>query len=228
MTVKLISYTMPTVDLISKGIELPEDLIAYCARVSNPENQYNTETSAKLLNYCAKNSHWSIFEMVNATIEINTSRDIARQILRHRSFSFQEFSQRYSKVSEKPIISELRLQDNKNRQNSIETDDISTANWWEAHQILTWDRCFSNYNLALVNGVAKELARKLLPEGLTPSTMYMNGTMRSWIHFCALRTGNGTQKEHMHVAKECAKVLAPIFPLIKWYTERTNEVGEML
>lgn len=191
-----------------------EQLISDIARVSNPANQ--GLPPGKLLSYCVRNQHWSPFEMASACIEINTTRDIARQILRHRSFSFQEFSQRYADVSVLPPaeLSEARLQDHKNRQNSIQTDDVFVHRWWEARQKYLYDLVMQDYKEALNMGIAKEVARKLLPEGLTPSRMYMSGTIRSWIHYCQLRTGNGTQKEHMEIAQQINEILRKELPFI--------------
>lgn len=213
MKVRLISYSQTPEDIyVGEDIQ---DLIAYCARVSNPDNQLNSETSAKLLNYLAKHKHWSPFEMVSACLEIETTRDIARQILRHRSFSFQEFSQRYADPTKdlQFITREARLQDNKNRQNSIEVEDAQLQRRWETVQKNVIAESRLAYNWAIENGIAKEQARAVLPEGLTMSRMYMNGTLRSWMHFIELRAGNGTQKEHQLIALECAKVIANIFPL---------------
>jgi len=216
---RLISYSQPT-DII--GIDDIQELIAFSARVSNPSNQMNKATNEKLLNYLMKYKHWSPFEMVNACIEITTTRDIARQILRHRSFSFQEFSQRYAdplKELDVAVTLECRLQDNKNRQNSIEIADSDQR----ATLSLEWMKAQSEviiaakkaYKFAIDNGIAKELARKVLPEGLTTSRLYMNGTLRSWIHFVELRSANGTQKECSEVAIACAKAIAKIFPIIE-------------
>lgn len=193
-----------------------QDLIAFCARVSNPANQMNEETSEKLIKYLIKHAHWSPLEMVNACLEIDTTRDIAHQIVRHRSFAFQEFSQRYANPSEMGDmfeLSEARLQDHKNRQNSIETDDEELAREWDRHQRRVLWMCEEVYKWALDNGIAKEQARKVLPEGLTKTRLYMNGTLRSWIHYIELRGANGTQKEHMEIAHACAEVIAKIFPL---------------
>ena len=218
MNARMIGYTQP-VDMI--GIEDVQDLIAYAARVSNPANQINSETSERLLKYLIREKHWSPFEMASATIEIETTRDIARQLLRHRSFSFQEFSQRYANPNEMDevfVTSEARLQDTKNRQNSIEVDMAKEGmaelivGWEEKQQdvIYTAGRA---YDWAIANGIAKEVARKVLPEGLTKTRLYMNGTIRSWVHYIELRSANGTQKEHMDVAVACAKVIAEIFPI---------------
>ena len=188
-----------------------EELVAYMARVSNPENQNNPETAPKLLKYLMKNKHWSPFEMVNVCMEIKCTRDIARQILRHRSFSFQEFSQRYAEALEWET-GEARLQDNKNRQNSLPTQDRELERWWEDEQRKVVTQARFSYGAALNNGIAKEVARKLLPEGLTMSTMYMNGTLRSWMHYVDIRCDEATQKEHRVVAEQCRAVLAKEFP----------------
>ena len=188
-----------------------EELVAYMARVSNPENQNNPETAPKLLKYLMKNKHWSPFEMVNVCMEIKCTRDIARQILRHRSFSFQEFSQRYAEALEWET-GEARLQDNKNRQNSLPTQDRELERWWEDEQRKMVAQARFSYGAALNNGIAKEVARKLLPEGLTMSTMYMNGTLRSWMHYVDIRCDEATQKEHRVVAEQCRAVLAKEFP----------------
>jgi thymidylate synthase (FAD) len=217
--VKLISYSNPSI-AISSDIADVQDLIAYCARVSNPSNQLNTETSEKLIRYLIKHKHWSPLEMVSACLEIETTRDIARQILRHRSFSFQEFSQRYADPTKDLdfVVREARLQDTKNRQNSVEMDlhndeHRQIAYQWENLQRDLINKTRDVYAWAIAKGIAKEQARAVLPEGLTVSRLYMNGTLRSWIHFIDLRSGNGTQKEHMEVARECAKVIAKVFPM---------------
>jgi len=217
MKVKLISYSTPTKEFIDDGIDNAQELVAFCARVSNPSNQLNTETSEKLIKYLIKNAHWSPLEMVSACLEIETTRDIARQILRHRSFSFQEFSQRYANpVKDLEFVTrEARLQDLKNRQNSIETDDEEITNMWIKKQEDLIENAKETYNWAIENGIAKEQARAVLPEGNTVSRMYMNGTLRSWIHYIELRSGNGTQKEHMDIALACAEVVAKIFPMSK-------------
>ena len=217
MKVKLISYSTPTKEFIDEGIDNAQELVAFCARVSNPSNQLNTETSEKLIKYLIKNAHWSPLEMVSACLEIETTRDIARQILRHRSFSFQEFSQRYANpVKDLEFVTrEARLQDLKNRQNSIETDDEEITNMWIKKQEDLIENAKETYNWAIENGIAKEQARAVLPEGNTVSRMYMNGTLRSWIHYIELRSGNGTQKEHMDIALACAEVVANIFPMSK-------------
>lgn len=192
-----------------------EEVIGYCARVSNPANQDNPNV-ANLLRYCVKNAHWSVFEMASACIEINAPRDISRQILRHRSFSFQEFSQRYADVGSLPLSGyrEARLQDEKNRQNSIETDNEHLVQAWEERQSNLLMAIDAHYKWALANGIAKECARVVLPEGLTPSRVYMSGTIRSWIHFCQVRQGNGTQKEHIEIADKIADVLKQHLPII--------------
>jgi thymidylate synthase (FAD) len=215
--VKLVSYSQPTEAFAEVGVDNVQELIAYCARVSNPANQLNTETSEKLIKYLIKHAHWSPLEMVSACIEIETTRDIARQILRHRSFSFQEFSQRYAdptaELDEAFTLRQARLQDTKNRQNSIETDDTMLAIEWERAQKRVLFAVKQEYQWAIKNGIAKEQARAVLPEGLTISRLYMNGTLRSWIHFIELRSANGTQKEHQEVALACAEVIAQIFPM---------------
>lgn len=217
MNVKLVSYSQPTPEFAAQGIGDAQELIAYCARVSNPANQFNTETSDRLIRYLIKHQHWSPLEMVSACMEIVTTRDIARQILRHRSFSFQEFSQRYAdptaELESAFVLREARLQDLKNRQNSVETDDKYLAIEWERAQKRVLHVVKQEYEWAIKNGIAKEQARAVLPEGLTVSRMYMNGTLRSWIHFIELRSGNGTQKEHQQIALACAKTIAEIFPL---------------
>jgi len=220
MNVKLLSYSQPTEEFASMGISDAQELIAYCARVSNPSNQLNTETSEKLIRYLIKHQHWSPLEMVSACIEITTTRDIARQILRHRSFSFQEFSQRYADPTKDLsfVLRDARRQDTKNRQNSIELDlnndaDRFLAAGWENIQNSLITKAREAYEWAIINGIAKEQARAVLPEGLIESRLYMNGTLRSWIHFIELRSANGTQKEHQEVAIACAKVIANIFPM---------------
>lgn len=218
MQVRLISYTQAA-DSSDLEDGNAQDLIAYCARVSNPSNQMNSETSAKLIKYLINNQHWSPLEMVNVCLEIETTRDIAHQIVRHRSFSFQEFSQRYADPKEfgdQFVRREARLQDRKNRQNSIETDDEELQKQWLIQQdqvILAADKA---YNWAIENGIAKEQARVVLPEGLTKTRLYMNGTIRSWVHYIQLRGANGTQKEHMDIAHECAKVIATVFPMAEY------------
>jgi thymidylate synthase (FAD) len=211
MKVELISYSQPEVHFVENMTEL----VAFCARVSNPSNQNNKETSEKLIRYLIKNAHWSPLEMVSMCLEIETTRDIARQILRHRSFSFQEFSQRYANPTQDLdfVIREARLQDEKNRQNSIETDDKMLQIEWERAQKRVIFTAKKEYEWAIKNGIAKEQARAVLPEGLTVSRLYMNGTLRSWIHYIQLRSANGTQKEHMEIAKACAGVIAKVFPM---------------
>jgi len=196
------------------GVSGDEDLIVYMARVSNPSNQNTKDGNEKLIRYLIKNQHWSPFEMVNVVMEINTTRDIARQILRHRSFSFQEFSQRYADPTKDLSfeLREARLQDNKNRQNSIVTEDSLLQKAWEINQQKIIDEAKRVYDWAIDNGIAKEQARSVLPEGNTQSKLYMNGTLRSWIHYCTLRMSNGTQKEHMDVATECWKIISKKFP----------------
>ena len=212
MKVTLVSYSKPVLE----GLDTPTDLVAYCARVSNPSNQINSETAEKLIKYLIKHQHWSPLEMANMCLEIETTRDIARQILRHRSFSFQEFSQRYADPTKdlEFVTREARLQDPKNRQNSIsEGVDVMMQYEWHKRQEDLIEQVKIQYNWAIANGIAKEQARALLPEGLIMSRMYMSGSLRSWIHYIQLRSGNGTQKEHMEIAKECAKVIAEVFPL---------------
>jgi len=220
MEVKLISYSKPSEEFLKEGLSNAQDIIAYCARVSNPANQYNTQTSERLLRYCMKHKHWSIFEMVSVCLEIETTRDIARQILRHRSFSFQEFSQRYANPAEfgdQFVIREARLQDDKNRQNSVDTDNEELKEQWQDWQSRVISEAKQAYEWAIENGIAKEQARCVLPEGNTKSRLYMNGTLRSWIHYIQLRRENGTQKEHMAIARECAKVISKIYGPIGEY-----------
>jgi len=224
MNVKLVSYSQPTPEFSSAGVDDAQELIAYCARVSNPANQFNTETSEKLIRYLVKHKHWSPLEMVSACCEIVTTRDIARQILRHRSFSFQEFSQRYAdpttELESAFVLREARFQDTKNRQNSVELDMNNEQQKllsyeWERAQKRVLHAVKDSYRWAISNGIAKEQARAVLPEGLTVSRMYMNGTLRSWVHFIELRSGNGTQKEHMQIACACAEVIANVFPMAR-------------
>jgi thymidylate synthase (FAD) len=215
MDVKLVSYSQPTDEYRNMGLSDAQELIAYCARVSNPSNQLNTDTSEKLIRYLVKHAHWSPLEMVSACVEITTTRDIARQILRHRSFSFQEFSQRYADPTKdlKFVTREARLQDPKNRQNSVDVEDQLLQNeWFRAQQRVIY-AAQREYEWAIANGIAKEQARAVLPEGLIESRLYMNGTLRSWIHFIELRSGNGTQKEHQLIALACARAIAAIFPM---------------
>ena len=213
MKVTLVSSSQPSAALAAEGIDNAQELVAYCARVSNPANQTNTETSEKLIRYLIKHQHWSPLEMVSVCLEIETTRDIARQILRHRSFSFQEFSQRYAVADLGWDYKETRLQDTKNRQNSIEVDDIKLQTNWETQQDYVVAAAEKSYRWALEHGIAKEQARAVLPEGLTVSRMYMNGTLRSWIHYMELRAANGTQKEHQEIAIACAQAIAAIFPM---------------
>jgi thymidylate synthase (FAD) len=211
MKIELISYSQPDVYFVENMTEL----VAFCARVSNPSNQTNKDTSEKLIRYLVKNQHWSPLEMVSMCLEIETTRDIARQILRHRSFSFQEFSQRYADPTQELdfVTREARLQDTKNRQNSIEVDDPLLQNeWYRAQQRVIY-AAKREYEWAIKNGIAKEQARAVLPEGLTVSRLYMNGTLRSWIHYIQLRSENGTQKEHKEIAQKCAEVIAKVFPM---------------
>jgi thymidylate synthase (FAD) len=215
--VKLIGYTKPNVDIDVPEMNDLQDLIAYCARVSNPENQNNTQTSEKLIKYLIKNKHWSPLEMVHVTLEIETTRDIARQMLRHRSFSFQEFSQRYADPVKHLdfVLREARLQDTKNRQNSIKTDDTELQEEWNKYQQNVINEARIAYQWAINNGIAKEQARVILPEGNTVSKLYMAGTLRSWIHYVQLRSENGTQQEHVDIAEACAEVISTIFPMAK-------------
>ena len=220
MNVRMVSYSKPSQEMFNEGLVDVQELVAFCARVSNPSNQFNTETSEKLIKYLIKHQHWSPLEMVSACLEIETTRDIARQILRHRSFSFQEFSQRYADPTKDLsfVLREARLQDTKNRQNSVDLDlsvdeHRQIAYQWENLQRDLIQRTRDVYAWAVQKGIAKEQARAVLPEGLTVSRLYMNGTLRSWIHFIELRSANGTQKEHQEVARQCAKVIAEVFPL---------------
>ena len=228
MNVKLVSYSQPSQEFSDDGVVNAQELVAFCARVSNPSNQMNKETSEKLIKYLIKHAHWSPLEMVSACLEIDTTRDIAHQIVRHRSFSFQEFSQRYANPAEfgdQFVIREARLQDEKNRQNSIDLDPESDGHailqgTWKNKQQRVIEAAQEAYDWAIANGIAKEQARAVLPEGLTKTRLYMNGTLRSWIHYIDLRGANGTQKEHMEIAHACAKVIAQIFPMA---TELTSE-----
>tara|TARA_B100001765_G_scaffold215149_1_gene185707 strand:- start:2520 stop:3233 length:714 start_codon:yes stop_codon:yes gene_type:complete len=215
MKVKLVSYSQPSKEFQEMGIGNAQDLIAFCARVSNPSNQLNAETSEKLIKYLINHSHWSPLEMVTACLEIETTRDIARQILRHRSFSFQEFSQRYADPTKDLdfVVRETRLQDKKNRQNSIKSENKDLNIEWEKRQKQVINSAIENYKWAVENGIAKEQARAVLPEGNTISRLYMNGTLRSWIHYIQLRASHGTQKEHTEIAKACAEVISKIFPM---------------
>jgi thymidylate synthase (FAD) len=215
LKVRLVSYSKASSELENDGLTDVQELIGYCARVSNPSNQLNTETSEKLIRYLIKHQHWSPLEMVSACLEVETTRDIARQMLRHRSFSFQEFSQRYADPTQDLsfVLREARLQDPKNRQNSIVAENPALQAFWETQQKRVLDAAKGAYDWAIENGIAKEQARAVLPEGLTVSRLYMNGTLRSWVHFIELRSANGTQKEHQLIAIECAKVIAEIFPM---------------
>ena len=217
MNVELVSYTKSEIN----GIDNLQELVAYCARVSNPDNQLNNETSEKLITYLIENEHWSPLEMVNICLEIKTTRDIARQILRHRSFSFQEFSQRYANPTKELnfVNREARLQDKSNRQNSIKNDDLVLSMKFQTKQSELIDAAIKNYKEAIEDGIAKEQARCFLPEGLMLSKLYMNGNLRSWIHYIQLRSGNGTQKEHMEIARECACVIYKVFPLISKFVK---------
>jgi thymidylate synthase (FAD) len=215
LKVSLVSSSEPSKELVEQGIVNAQELVAYCARVSNPANQTNTDTSEKLIRYLIKHKHWSPLEMVSACLEIETTRDIARQILRHRSFSFQEFSQRYAVADLGWELKDARLQDTKNRQNSIETEDTLLENEWERAQKRAIYAAEREYKWALENGIAKEQARAVLPEGLTVSRLYMQGTLRSWLHYIELRSGPETQKEHRLVAHACADALESIFPMVK-------------
>ena len=213
MKVRLIGYTQPPEDIV--GLDDLQDIVAYCARVSNPSNQINSETSGKLLDYLIKHKHWSPFEMCSATLEVETTRDIARQFLRHRSFSFQEFSQRYADIrsfNNSFVIRDARLQDEKNRQNSVANTDKKLSMEWDAKQNKVIKEAKAAYNWAIENGIAKEQARAVLPEGNTVSKLYVNGTIRSWIHYIELRSANGTQLEHMELAREVGQTIAKIFP----------------
>ncbi len=210
--VRLIAFTQP-IEL--EGVQTGEELVAYCARVSNPANQANHETAPRLLNYLVRNQHWSPFEMAHAVIEIQTTRDIARQILRHRSFSFQEFSQRYAEVVADPVLREPRLQDTTNRQNSIPAHVAQLRSWWDDQQAWLAEQATKVYQDALNQGIAKEVARAVLPEGLTPSRLYMAGSVRSWIHYIQLRRSNGTQKEHREIATMCELALLHVMPSLE-------------
>jgi len=214
LKVSLVSSSEPSKELVAQGIVNAQELVAYCARVSNPANQTNTDTSEKLIRYLIKHRHWSPLEMVSACLEIETTRDIARQILRHRSFSFQEFSQRYAVADLGVEYKEARLQDTKNRQNSIEVEDADLEAVWRKHQMDVVAASKKAYNWALENGIAKEQARAVLPEGITTSRLYMQGTLRSWLHYIELRSGPETQKEHREIAQACAVALESIFPMV--------------
>ena len=217
MQARLIGYTQAAPHF-EADLDTVQDLIAYCAKVSNPQGQMNMESSGRLLAYLIKHKHWSPFEMASATIEVQTTRDIARQFLRHRSFSFQEFSQRYANVQDMEnsfVLREARLQDTKNRQNSMDTNDLKLSAEWRMRQQDVIDTAKVHYRWAIDNGIAKEQARVVLPEGNTASTLYANGTIRSWIHYVELRSANGTQKEHMELAVEIGKAIAEIFPMLE-------------
>lgn len=218
--VRLIAFTQPT---NLAGVQTGEELVAYCARVSNPGNQANHETAPRLLNYLTRNHHWSPFEMAHAVVEITTTRDIARQILRHRSFSFQEFSQRYAAITDEMVMREPRMQDTKNRQNSLATEDQDIADWWQGAQDRIAFETADVYAHALKLGIAKEVARAVLPEGMTPSRLYMAGPVRSWIHYIQLRAGNGTQKEHREVAVKCRDELLKVMPSLKEILDATQD-----
>ena len=225
MSVKLVCYSKATEEFEAEGLENLQDLIAFCAKVSNPSAQINHETSERLIKYLINHSHWSPLEMVNATLEIQTTRDIAHQIVRHRSFAFQEFSQRYAEpkeMGEMFVLSEARMQDPKNRQNSVETENEYIKERWEEEQLKVIMRAQTAYEWAIDNGIAKEQARKVLPEGLTKTRLYMQGSIRSWVHYIELRGANGTQKEHMEIAHHCAKVIAEIFPLAEDMTHESK------
>ena len=222
MKATLVSSSQPSAELAAQGIVNAQELVAYCARVSNPGNQTNTDTSEKLIRYLIKHNHWSPLEMVSACLEIETTRDIARQILRHRSFSFQEFSQRYAVADLGFEFKETRLQDVKNRQNSLATDDPELDRWWQSQQGFVSTHINMIYNKAIELGIAKEQARAILPEGITTSRLYMQGTLRSWLHYIELRSGPETQKEHRLVAQACAAALEPIFPMVAEFVATTE------
>ena len=224
MNVKLVSFTVPCTEDLPLDSDVL-DLIAFCARVSNPSNQQNTDTSDKLIKYLVKHKHWSPFEMANATLEIETTRDIARQILRHRSFTFQEFSQRYADPVKELTFEtrDARLQDQKNRQNSIEVDDENLQTAWNIQQQAVIDQAKRAYEWAIQSGIAKEVARSVLPEGLTMSRMYVNGTIRSWLHYIDIRSDVATQKEHREIALACAKAIAEIFPMVTEFAHNAEE-----
>jgi len=221
MKARLIGYTQVSPD-VNENLNTVQDLVAYCAKVSNPQGQHNMESSERLLTYLIKHKHWSPFEMASATIEVETTRDIARQFLRHRSFSFQEFSQRYAdpeSMDKSFVVREARLQDPKNRQNSIAVDDDNLQMQWDALQWELIRQARQTYDWAISKGIAKEQARAVLPEGNTVSKLYANGTIRSWIHYVELRSANGTQKEHMDLAVEIGKAISEIFPMMRGETE---------
>ena len=216
MSVRLVHSSQSS----SSPSETLQDMVAYCARVSNPANQHNQDSNPKLLQYLIKNQHWSPFEMVSICLEINTTRDIARQILRHRSFSFQEFSQRYAQVNESFVTREARLQDHKNRQNSIAIEDQQLQTEWDQRQGALAEQAKETYEWAIEKGIAKEQARAVLPEGMTPSRLYVNGTLRSWIHYVQVRTEKGAQKEHRDIAFSAAEAIAPLFPLVSEFVSK--------
>ena len=227
MKVRLISYSKPARGMYDEGLTDAQELVAFCARVSNPSNQFNTETSEKLIRYLIKHQHWSPLEMVSVCLEIETTRDIARQMLRHRSFSFQEFSQRYADPTKDLsfVVREARMQDEKNRQNSVELnmqndEHRQTQYLWENIQRDLINRSKEAYEWAISRGIAKEQARAVLPEGNTVSRLYMNGTLRSWIHYIQLRSANGTQKEHIDVAMKCAEVISEAFPMAQDFIQQ--------
>ena len=227
MKIALVSYSQPSTELQAQGIVDAQELVAYCARVSNPANQTNTDTSEKLIRYLIKHAHWSPLEMVSVCLEIETTRDIARQILRHRSFSFQEFSQRYAVADLGWELKEARLQDTKNRQNSITLSGLTLKEqnlmeqWKVKQEQLIQDAEYA-YDWAIANGIAKEQARAVLPEGLTVSRLYMQGTLRSWLHYIELRSGPETQKEHRQIAVGCANAIQPIFPMIQEFVAKAE------
>ena len=216
MKVRMVSYSKPSREMYDEGLIDVQELVAFCARVSNPSNQFNTDTSEKLIKYLIKHQHWSPLEMVSACLEIETTRDIARQMLRHRSFSFQEFSQRYADPTKDLsfVLREARLQDTKNRQNSVENTNLALAAWWEERQKRVIEEAKNAYEWAITNGIAKEQARAVLPEGMTVSRLYMNGTLRSWVHYIHLRTEKGTQEEHRMIAALCGHAIEEIFPMM--------------
>ena len=221
MKARLIGWTQVSPD-VSEDLYTVQDLVAYCAKVSNPQGQHNMESSERLLTYLIKHKHWSPFEMASATLEVVTTRDIARQMLRHRSFSFQEFSQRYADPRDMEntfVLRDARLQDTKNRQNSVDVDNPALSGEWNMRQQAVIDAAKEHYNWAIENGIAKEQARVVLPEGNTVSRLYANGTIRSWIHYVELRSANGTQKEHMELAVEIGKAISEIFPMMNGETE---------
>jgi len=230
MTVKIVSYSQPTEEFANQGIADAQDLIAFCARVSNPSNQFNTETSDKLIRYLINHKHWSPLEMVNICLEVETTRDIGRQILRHVSFRYQEFSQRYADPTKDLnfVIREARLQDTKNRQNSVELDMTNAdhreiSKIWIEKQHTVIKAAKDAYAWAIANNIAKEQARVVLPEGNTESRMYISGSLRSWIHFIQVRTDASTQKEHRLIALECAKVISKIFPMAEEFVHKESE-----